>query len=95
MKLSEYLIVPAGRKSYHMKISKPASIVAIDAESKCPGDFSNDGSLDARDVTSLMRELITTQTTPGYKSDFNGDGKVNALDAVAILKAIAAEAAKK
>ncbi len=29
-------------------------VVAIDAESKHPGDFPNDGSLDARDVTSLM-----------------------------------------
>lgn len=54
------------------------------------GDMSNDGVLDERDSSAILKSIIGAESGANpLMADFNGDGTVNALDASAILKLIA------
>ncbi len=81
-------IAPDGTAEVPVK-DNGSYVIAVDSESKLPGDFSNDGKLDVFDVSKLLKEVASGNiTTALFKSDVNGDGVVNALDALEILRSI-------
>ena len=67
---------------------------AIPAEFLTPppvfGDFTGDGKTNAKDVTALMKALVSGEAVEIAKADFTGDGKVNAKDVIAVMKHIVA-----
>ena len=60
---------------------------------KPDGDVNGDGSVNARDVTALMKAAMGSPDKGSalYNADFNGDGKINARDVTALMKAIIAK----
>lgn len=70
--------------------SKGEYVVMVCKFSDIVGDMSNDGVLDARDSSAILKSIIGAESGANpLMADFNGDGTVNALDASAILKLIA------
>ena len=53
-----------------------------------PGDFDNNGSFDARDLTLLKRYLLSNKTTQGSSvmADIDLNGEVNKKDVEALLR---------
>ena len=53
-----------------------------------PGDFDNNGSFDARDLTLLKRYLLSNKTTQGsaVMADIDLNGEVNKKDVEALLR---------
>ena len=53
------------------------------------GDMSNDGVLNAVDVSAILKDIVGLESGANpLIADFNGDGNVNAVDASSILKKI-------
>ena len=70
--------------------SKGEYVVMVCKFSDIVGDMSNDGVLDERDSSAILKSIIGAESGANpLMADFNGDGTVNALDASAILKLIA------
>ncbi len=79
-------IAPDGTAEVPVK-DNGSYVIAVDSESKLPGDFSNDGKLDVFDVSAILKEIASGNISSAlYKADVNGDGVVNALDALEILR---------
>ena len=67
-------------------------VVMVCEYSDLPGDFSNDGILNALDAAMILKDIVGYSKGENPRmADFNGDGVMNALDASAILMAIVAE----
>ena len=54
------------------------------------GDVNGDGKVNARDVTAIMKAIISGAVLPLDRADINNDGKINARDVVALMKLIIA-----
>lgn len=53
------------------------------------GDMDNDGVLDAKDASAILKYIVGLETGKNpLMADFNGDVQINAMDASAILKRI-------
>lgn len=67
-------------------------VVMVCEYSDLPGDFSNDGIMNALDAAMILKDIVGFSRGENPRmADFNGDGVMNALDASAILRAIVAE----
>lgn len=67
-------------------------VVMVCEYSDLPGDFSNDGILNALDAAMILKDIVGFSRGENPRmADFNSDGAMNALDASAILRAIVAE----
>lgn len=67
-------------------------VVMVCEYSDLPGDFSNDGILNALDAAMILKDIVGFSRGENPRmADFNSDGVMNALDASAILRAIVAE----
>lgn len=67
-------------------------VVMVCEYSDLPGDFSNDGILNALDAAMILKDIVGLSMGENPRmADFNSDGAMNALDASAILRAIVAE----
>ncbi|MBO4868468.1 MAG: dockerin type I repeat-containing protein [Clostridia bacterium] len=56
---------------------------------KPDGDFNGDGKVNAKDVVSLMKALVSGGASV-FIADVTGDGKVNAKDVIALMKMLIA-----
>lgn len=66
-------------------------VVMVCEYSDLPGDFSNDGILNALDAAMILKDIVGFSRGENPRmADFNSDGVMNALDASAILRAIVA-----
>lgn len=61
---------------------------AAGSESGIFGDINNDGTVNAKDLTRLMK-YIAGEKVEAYGVDLNGDGKENAKDLTRLMKYIA------
>lgn len=61
---------------------------AAGSESGIFGDINNDGTVNAKDLTRLMK-YISGEKVEAYGVDLNGDGKENAKDLTRLMKYIA------
>lgn len=54
------------------------------------GDVNGDGSINARDVVSIMKYIVGTKEEVFLKgcADYNSDGSINAKDVLAVMMAI-------
>lgn len=67
-------------------------VVMVCEYSDLPGDFSNDGIMNALDAAMILKDIVGFSRGENPRmADFNSDGAMNALDASAILRAIVAE----
>lgn len=67
-------------------------VVMVCEYSDLPGDFSNDGIMNALDAAMILKDIVGFSRGENPRmADFNSDGVMNALDASAILRAIVAE----
>ena len=67
-------------------------VVMVCEYSDLPGDFSNDGILNALDAAMILKDIVGFSRGENPRmADFNSDGAMNALDTSAILRAIVAE----
>lgn len=67
-------------------------VVMVCEYSDLPGDFSNDGIMNALDAAMILKDIVGFSRGENPRmADFNSDGAINALDASAILRAIVAE----
>ena len=67
-------------------------VVMVCEYSDLPGDFSNDGIMNALDAAMILKDIVGFSRGENPRmADFNSDGVMNALDASAILWAIVAE----
>lgn len=67
-------------------------VVMVCEYSDLPGDFSNDGIMNALDAAMILKNIVGFSRGENPRmADFNSDGAMNALDASAILRAIVAE----
>ena len=67
-----------------------ALAVAPVASGRLVGDVNGDGSLNAKDVTTIMKVLVgkSVKSYDAALADVNGDGGVNAKDVTKLMKAI-------
>ncbi len=67
-------------------------VVMVCEYSDLPGDFSNDGILNAFDAAMILKDIVgDSKGENPCMADFNSDSVMNALDASAILRVIVAE----
>lgn len=80
---------PTGCPGPYMETQFPNIADAINrALNNVSGDVNNDGKLNAKDVTLLMKSLVNGTTKLLTNADFNKDGKINAKDVTAMMKAM-------
>ena len=61
----------------------------INAGKAIMGDVNRDGRVNARDVTAMMRYIVTGSPNIDLKqADFDRDGKITARDVTALMKAV-------
>lgn len=56
-----------------------------------PGDADGDGSINAQDVTAIMKYIVGEKKYVIFEkfADYNGDGRINSRDVVGVMNAIA------
>lgn len=52
-----------------------------------PGDADGDGSINAKDVTAIMKYMVGNKKYVVFENyaDYNGDGKINARDVLSLM----------
>ena len=58
------------------------------SESTLPGDFNNNGKLDAQDVVYLTQAMMGSSSLTITATDLNQDGKLNVADVVMLVNAV-------
>lgn len=71
---------------------EPVEIKATfkDKPAYIPGDANNDGKINAKDVTAIMKSIVGAEVKDfsAEAADFDGNGKINAKDVSAVMKYI-------